>query len=156
MKYPFKHGHSTRKGETRTYRSWKSMMRRCFSEKNKNYNHYGGRGIKVCENWRDYSKFLSDMGERPPKMTLERKDNNGNYEPGNCLWASRLSQTRNRRVTVSLSHNGETKSVAEWAEFLQVPYGRLKARIKYGWPADKVLFTPLFASGERPIKKAGI
>ena len=82
---------------TSTYTSWRSMIDRCTRESAPNYYLYGGRGITVCERWRRFEDFLKDMGERPIDRTLDRVDNDGNYEPGNCRWATRSEQQRNKR-----------------------------------------------------------
>lgn len=86
---------------TPEYRAWVNMMTRCYNVKNKSYSDYGGRGVVVCDRWRDsYEAFLSDVGRRPgPRSTLDRIDNEGNYEPGNVRWASYFTQARNRRST---------------------------------------------------------
>jgi hypothetical protein len=79
------------------YRSWQMMKNRCLNTNARDYAHYGGRGIKVCQRWLSFENFLADMGRRPtPKHTLDRKNSNGNYNPSNCRWATRLEQTRNR------------------------------------------------------------
>lgn len=92
------HGHSTRQGQSSTYMIWAAMMARCYNCNNKNYEDY--IHIHVCDRWHDFENFLTDMGERPDELTLERTDNDGNYEPSNCIWASRTVQARNRVSTV--------------------------------------------------------
>lgn len=86
-----------------TYNSWKSMVSRCSNPKDGAWGTHGGRGIKVCERWKTFENFLSDMGDRPPGLTLERKDNNGNYEPDNCKWATWSEQNKNKRPWGSVS-----------------------------------------------------
>lgn len=90
----------------RSYRKWQSMVRRCTDPKHPSFKYYGGRGIRVCNRWLEYENFESDMGEPPDGMTLERKENNGHYEPGNCVWATWSDQFKNRRKTGPNAKNG--------------------------------------------------
>lgn len=92
------HGHgSAKNGRTPTYNTWMNMIQRCTNANAPGYKHYGGRGITVCERWLKFENFLADMGERPEGLTLDRIDNDGNYEPGNCRWATCEQQNANRR-----------------------------------------------------------
>lgn len=85
------------KSKTPTYRIWRVMLNRCDHSSQDSYKYYGGRGIKVCERWRKFENFLSDMGEKPDGLTLDRKKSEGNYEPGNCRWATWTEQRMNQR-----------------------------------------------------------
>ncbi|MEP0149964.1 hypothetical protein [Roseibium sp.] len=89
----FVHGMS----RTPTYKSWAEMKRRCYSASCADFKNYGARGIQVCERWHEFSNFFEDMGERPTGLSIERIDNDANYDPGNCVWADRTTQSRNRR-----------------------------------------------------------
>jgi hypothetical protein len=91
------HGHKTREGTSPTYNSWSNMMARCTRPTHPRYKDWGGRGITVCERWLVFENFLADMGEKPPGKTLDRKENSGNYEPGNCRWATPAEQAANTR-----------------------------------------------------------
>jgi hypothetical protein len=134
---------------TPEYNTWCHMISRCHDSENDSYENYGGRGIVVCDRWRySFECFLADMGKRPPKTSLDRVDNSGNYEPGNCRWATRLEQNRNTRKNVRYTVNGETLHLAEWARRLNVRASVLSDRLKRGWPPEKALTTPI-------LKKAG-
>ena len=92
------HGHALKTNKSRTYHSWDHMIQRCTNPKNTSYEYYGGRGISVCTRWlNSFENFLEDMGERPEGTSIDRINNDGNYEPNNCRWATKLEQLQNRR-----------------------------------------------------------
>lgn len=94
------HGECTKRSHTREYSAWFAMRQRCLNPKTKHYNRYGGRGITICERWGKYENFLEDMDRCPPGLTLDRIDNNGNYEKTNCRWVSRKVQANNRECSI--------------------------------------------------------
>lgn len=112
MRFTKTHGMS----KTALYRLWRAMITRCFNPQYKGYENHGGREISVCREWKDsFESFYADMGDRPsPQHSLERIDNNADYTPGNCRWATRLEQANNKRNNRLLTCNGVTKTVAEW------------------------------------------
>jgi len=123
------------------YWVWKAMKDRCLRSTHKSFPNYGGRGISVCKTWLEsFPQFLADMGQRPsPEHSIEREDNDGNYEPGNCVWALQSKQINNRRTTVRLTFRGETKSVSEWALELGFSLRLLQCRLQRGWSIDRTL-----------------
>jgi hypothetical protein len=121
---------------------WRLMWRRCENSKDGVYKYYGARGIKVCDAWKDFDVFLSDMGIKPEGLTLERKDVNGNYCPKNCCWVTPLEQMRNRTNTKWITVSGETKCAAEWCEIYGCGQRLFSARIARGWDPLKALTTP--------------
>src|SRR5262245_25402196 len=127
--------------KTATYRSWHTMRRRCYKPKFRDFSHYGGRGIKVCDRWlNSFENFLADMGECPLGMTLERKNVHADYGPENCVWATRLTQANNTRRNRRLTYAGLTMTVAQWARHLGVPRARINARLNsLKWPAARAL-----------------
>ena len=124
------------------YGLWKSMKSRCFNPNSQAFKEYGGRGITVCDRWRySFADFLADMGERPnPKHSVERRNNNGHYEPDNCYWATQKQQTRNTRNNVRLTYNGKTQTLVDWANELHIKPCTLANRIRTGWPVE-IAFT---------------
>lgn len=124
--------------KTKTYKCWMHIKERCFNKRHPHYHHYGGRGIKICKRWKSFKNFYSDMGEIPHKMTIERINNNGNYEPSNCKWATRLEQSRNTRRAVHLTYNNQTKCLSQWARDIGISLQGFRNRIKRGLIGDKL------------------
>lgn len=119
--------------ESRTYRIWNLMKRRCLNPRDKDFRYYGGRGVSVCDRWLSFENFVLDMGEAPDGLTIDRfPDGNGPYQPGNCRWASMKEQNRNRSVNVMLTHEGKTQCLSAWAEEFGVPYKQFQLFIKKG------------------------
>ncbi len=125
------------------------MNTRCNNPQATGYEHYGGRGIGVCDRWRSFPAFLEDMGPAPSsRHSVERRDVNGHYEPSNCFWLPRESQSRNTRRTRLVEFGGQAKSLAAWCEELGLEYFRTHSRIhKLGWSAERALTEPCRKAG---------
>lgn len=127
---------------TPEYHAWESMRTRCHAgEESIHYDKYKARGIKVCEEWeQSFVAFYEHVGPRPsPEYTLDRVNNNGNYEPGNVRWATRREQQRNKRTTSMITINNVTRSARDWEEIAGLRYGALKNRLRQGWPTKDLL-----------------
>ena len=135
------HGHAPRGKVSATYITWQNMNQRWTKPLNTKYADYGGRGITVCDRWSTFENFLADMGERPRGLSIERMNNDGNYEPSNCKWATQQEQTRNTRRNRWITLNGERLRFSEWAQRLGITYTSLYRRLKL-WPLDKALTQP--------------
>lgn len=143
------HGHAGVGRETRTYWSWKSMKQRCNNPKVPKFRNYGGRGITVCARWSVFENFLADMGERPDGHTLERVDRNGNYEPGNCRWATKRDQSRNTSQTVWIEVGVERMCLEDWAARLGMSPGSIRSRLAHGWDPVRAVTEPPRTTGRR-------
>lgn len=130
---------------TAEYAIWRNLLSRCYNPKNKRYERYGGRGIRVFRAWKtDFSAFLDHVGRRPsPRHSLERIDNNGGYVPGNVRWATLKEQSRNRSSNRLLTYQGKTMTIVEWAEELGISANSISARLYKGWTEARALGTPL-------------
>lgn len=143
-------------GKTPEHQAWAHMVRRCHTPTTRGYGHYGGRGIKVCDRWRySFANFLADMGLRPsPDHSLDRIDNDGDYEPGNCRWTLITIQANNTRRNRRLEYGGKSLTVGEWTRELGYPREVIRRRIKEGWPVEDALLTPpTIAHGKRMAKR---
>ena len=116
------------------YNRWKKMMQRCYSPRCPTYQRYGARGIQVCERWHDFENYNADIGTPPPGMTLDRINNDGNYEPGNCRWATPLEQSRNSRRSHLIEVDGAKDSIRGWARHFGVHQSKLSNLIRGGMP----------------------
>lgn len=142
------HGHSG-KGRTSEYVIWTTMKQRCHNPNAGGYEDYGARGISVCNRWRDsFENFLADMGPRPSRRhSLDREDNDGDYEPGNCVWAEPIRQASNKRNNRLLTIDGEEATMSEWSRRSGVPLSSVHKRLKAGWSPRDAVLTPTRAYG---------
>lgn len=132
------HGHASRQGTTE-YRSWQSLKSRCCNPSSPYFSDYGGRGITVCDQWKDsFLTFLADMGRKPtPKHTIERKNNDGNYEPGNCKWATVVEQANNRRSSKFIVVGGVRMTISQCSRQYGIKMKTLWDRLQAGWDANE-------------------
>lgn len=137
------HGEAFRGNKTPTYRSWRAMKTRCLNPNHHYYWRYGGRGITICQRWIVFENFFSDMGHRPDGMTLERINNDGNYEPSNCKWADRKTQSENSINTVWIEFDGQKNSISEWGRITGLGHDTLWRRLNSnGWTIKRALTEP--------------
>lgn len=127
------------------YLAWHNMWQRCENPKAVGYSRYGARGIKVCERWQTFENFFADMGPKPsPDHSIDRyPDQNGNYEPENCRWATEKEQQRNRSDNVLLEFDGRVQCISAWAEEKGLSKERLWTRLKNGWSVEDAIMTPV-------------
>lgn len=125
---------------TKEYGVWCEMVARCTKPTHAWYSHYGGRGIKVCDSWRkSFSAFYEDMGSKPDGTSLDRIDNDGNYEPGNVEWRTAKQQNNNTSRNRFVTYKGKTMTISEWADYTGIKYVTLYRRIAQNWPLSKAL-----------------
>ncbi len=131
---------------TPEYNIWNGMKQRCSNENDPNYRRYGGRGISVCERWlgeQGFVNFLADMGPRPSdEHSVDREDNDGNYEPSNCYWATDTEQANNKSSNRKMTYNGETLNQAEWCRRTGIHQATMNNRLKSGWTDEEAIGTP--------------
>ena len=135
-----------KESKTRLYFVWGAIKKRCYKQNNPGYKNYGGRGIKMCDEWKnDYVKFRDWAKNNGYKenLTIDRINNNGNYEPNNCRWVNRHIQNSNTRRTHFITFNGEIHTMKEWSKILNIKYSTLANRLlTYKWSIEKALSTP--------------
>lgn len=136
--------------KTRLYRVWAGMKQRCLDPKHRHYQAYGGKGIKVCADWLSFEPFHDwaiangyDANAKRGECTLDRIDNNGNYEPSNCKWATVKEQANNKRTNRYIEYNGETHTIAEWAQIIGISKNALWERLRRKWTIEQALTKPV-------------
>lgn len=139
------HNYLGRDKNKRLYHIWKNMRQRCNNRDNAAYKYYGDKGVSICKEWSDYKAFESwalDNGYADDK-SIDRIDSNGDYSPDNCRWATALVQSNNRSINRTITLNGETHTISEWARIKNMNYGTLISRLRRGWDAERSLTQPL-------------
>lgn len=140
-------GKTHNKSNTRLYTIWENIKQRCYNSNCKNYIKYGKRGITICDEWKNSFTAFYDWAMSngyADNLSINRKDNNGNYEPSNCEWTTEKNQANNRRSSRYITYNGKTQTLAQWADELNIDYRALWARINQcNWSIDKAFNTPI-------------
>lgn len=128
------------------YKTWRAIKARCLNPKNPAFHNYGGRGITICDRWlNSFENFLEDMGRKPSKNhSIDRINNNGNYELSNCKWSSKKEQSNNQRINKIVTYNEKTQTLRQWSEELKIDYNTLFSRINTSkWSIEKAFKTPI-------------
>jgi len=134
-----RHGACLDRCVTPTYQAWAAMRTRCLNPNNPAYPRYGGRGIRICDEWSLFSGFLRDMGERPEGMSIDRIDCNGHYAPSNCRWANPTQQANNRRSNRSLEWNGKNFTLAELSRETGINWNTIRGRLERGFSVERAI-----------------
>lgn len=129
--------------KSNTYSSWDHMVQRCTNPNLKQHEDYGGRGIRVCDRWKEFKNFLEDMGKCPFRYSIDRIDNNKGYYKKNCRWATRKQQARNTRRNRLIIYNGKTQCITAWSQEVGISVQTIVRRIKNGWSIEAALLTPV-------------
>lgn len=137
------HGHTAGHKITPVFFTWSAMIARCYHSYCPGYARYGGRGIKVSDEWLKFENFYRDMGDKPPGKSIDRIDGNGDYCKENCRWATPKEQSNNISTNVWITYNGETHTLKQWSEKINLPYPCLHNRFKLGWTKEEALTIPL-------------
>lgn len=128
----------------REYFIWKGIISRCTDKENAGYKDYGGRGIAVCDRWMDsVLNFIQDMGPRPDGTSVDRINNDGNYEPSNCRWADKHTQANNTRRNKFIEFCGKVQTVSQWGRELRLSPSVIASRLRIGWSLDRAFYTPV-------------
>lgn len=144
------------KSGSEIYEVWKGIIKRCKNKNKKDFNNYGGRGITVCDRWLDFDNFYSDMGEKPEGMSIDRINNDGNYEPQNCRWATRSEQSRNKRNNRWFTLNGKTMTLADWADSIGISHSSLSERLEKYTEEEALTMPKMNNINRKSIKQKGL
>lgn len=134
------------KTNTRLFRIWIGIKGRCLNKNNKKFKNYGGRGISICDEWKNDFKTFYDWAISngyADNLTIDRIDNNGNYEPSNCRWVSQEVQQNNKSNNYFIEYNGKSMTLSQWTKLYNLNYSTVVSRLSYGWTIEKALITPV-------------